>query len=121
MSIEGLLTRELDIRFIDARSIVNEAKINMGIIGYPTAEQALKVQQEAIELFKAQSNEVKRTMRRLKEDLEGVKSSGSLNFKDGMDSTENSRISRSNSNASDDFSTRGAGSKKKGWFSSRRV
>jgi ubiquinone biosynthesis protein UbiJ len=69
MSIEGFLTRELDIRFIDARSVVNEAKINTGITGYLTEEQALKVQKEAIEIFKGQSDEVKRTMRRLKEEL----------------------------------------------------
>jgi hypothetical protein len=117
MSIEGSLTRTLDIRFIDARFIVNEAKVNMGIAGYPTEEQALKVQNEAIKIFKGQSDEVKRTMRRLKGDLEEVKSSGSLNFKD-MDSSENSRISRSDSNASDELSARRAGITKKGsWFS----
>jgi Tfp pilus assembly major pilin PilA len=119
MSIEGSLTRKLDIRFIDARFMVNEAKVNMGITGYLTEEQALKVQNEAIKIFKGQSDEVKRTMRRLKDDLEEVKSSGSLNFKH-MDSSENSGT-RSNSTASDEFSTRASTrmTKKGSWFSGK--
>jgi hypothetical protein len=120
MSIEGSLTRKLDIRFIDARFMVIEAKVNMGITGYPTEEQALKVQNEAIKIFKGQSDEVKRTMRRLKNDLEEVKSSGSLNFKH-MDSSANSGT-RSNSTASDELSTRAGITKNRGsWFSSGKV
>jgi hypothetical protein len=51
MSVESYLTRELDIRFIDARSIVNEAKVGLGIVGYPLKEQDKLLKQEAIKIY----------------------------------------------------------------------
>ena len=76
MSVEAYLTRELDIRFIDARSMVNEAKISLGIQGYPTLKQNMQVGREAIKIFEERPISAKRGMRRLKVDLEGVKSAG---------------------------------------------
>jgi hypothetical protein len=76
MSVEAYLTRELDIRFIDARSMVNEAKISLGIQGYPTLKENMQVQREAIKIFEEYPISAKRGMRRLKVDLERVKSAG---------------------------------------------
>ncbi len=73
MSVEAYLTRELDIRVINARCMVNKAKINLGIQGYPTLKQNMQVGREAIKIFEERPISAKRGMRRLKVDLERVK------------------------------------------------
>jgi hypothetical protein len=73
MSVESYLTRELDIRFIDARSIVNEAKVSLGIVGYPLKDQEKLLKQEAIKIYGGHNVDVQTHMRRLKGDLDAVK------------------------------------------------
>jgi hypothetical protein len=73
MSVESYLTRELDIRFIDARSIVNEAKVSLGIVGYPLKEQERLLKQEAVKIYGGHNVNVQTHMRRLKGDLDAVK------------------------------------------------
>lgn len=77
-SVEGYLTRELDIRFIDAREITNEAKMMLGIIGYPTKQEMVMVRKEAMQLFNKRSEEEKQSMRRLSTSLDAVKSMHSM-------------------------------------------
>ena len=43
LSVESLLTRELNLRFIDARMLVTEARITLGIEGYPDRDQVDEV------------------------------------------------------------------------------
>ena len=79
MSVESFLTRKLDIRFIDARSIVNEAKVGLGIHGYPTKDQEVSIRKEACRIFCERSEANKDTMRRLSASLEAIKiPSGSM-------------------------------------------
>ncbi len=55
VSIESLLTRELDLQFIDARSIAMEARLSLGIEGYPSPDQYDMIRTRAIELFSSKS------------------------------------------------------------------
>ena len=73
MTIESFLTRELDIRFIDARSIATEAKINLGIHGYPTKDQQEAIQEEACRIFNSQPHDAQYAMRQLSADLQAAK------------------------------------------------
>lgn len=77
MSIEGILTRELDIRFIDARELVNEAKMALGITGYPTQEMKETLRNEAIQIFKRRSQKTQERMRHLNTALIAAKSAHS--------------------------------------------
>jgi hypothetical protein len=125
MSVEAYLTRELDIRFIDARSMVNEAKISLGIQGYPTLKENMQVQREAIKIFEEHPVSAKRGMRRRKVDLEIVKRAvGSSSESIALDTPAfphswRSRFVRSSSSSM--TSTNGDSSpvmnqKKKGWL-----
>jgi hypothetical protein len=76
MTVEHELTRELDIRFIDARSIVNEAKLILSIHGYTTKEEDVNIRQVALHIFDQCPESSKRTMRSLSADLEAAKFSG---------------------------------------------
>lgn len=73
MSVESFLTRELDIRFIDARNIVSEAKVNLGIHGYPTKHQIDDIRDESLRDFGTRSEDSKSAMKQLKTELEAVK------------------------------------------------
>jgi hypothetical protein len=126
MSVEAYLTRELDIRFIDARSMVNEAKISLGIQGYPTLKQNMQVQREAIKIFEEHPISAKRGMKRLKADLERVKSAGgSSNEFIALDAPAFPNSSRprcgprssSSTMSTDGDSSRVTNPKKKGWLS----
>ena len=55
VSIESLLTRELDLQFIDARTIAMEARLSLGIEGYPSPDQYDVIRTRAIELFSSKS------------------------------------------------------------------
>ena len=73
MTIESFLTRELNVRFIDARNLATEAKLNLGYHDYPSKSQKLEIQEEACRIFserlsdsershlREQSNELKNT------------------------------------------------------------
>eukprot|EP00934_Nitzschia_sp_Nitz4_P006936 Nitzschia sp. Nitz4//scaffold71_size96697//80402//80782//NITZ4_004708-RA/size96697-processed-gene-0.136-mRNA-1//-1//CDS//3329557286//6926//frame0 len=74
MSVEGELSRLLDIRFIDARELTTLAKIELGIHGYPCAEGQEIIRQRALEIFESRSKEDKRKLRRMHSELETVKS-----------------------------------------------
>ena len=79
-TVEGVLTRELEIRFIDARALCNEAKLGLGFVGYPSPEQEVLLVEEAKMLFQARPEETQRAMITLKSNLVTVKflSKGSL-------------------------------------------
>ena len=51
--MEGQLSRQLDIRFIDARELVNEAKLALGITGYASKDQQPLVMQHAQSMFES--------------------------------------------------------------------
>jgi hypothetical protein len=83
MTIEAALTRELGIRFIDARCLATEAKLREAIEGYPTEEQKAKLLQTAFVLFDEKSEDEQFAMKQLNDDLESVKSSHSHSVKRG--------------------------------------
>jgi hypothetical protein len=80
MTVESLLTRELEIRFIDARAIVTEAKLKLGIDGYHREDQEELLVGEAMAIFNSRPLEVQGAMRKLfKGDLDAVRiPSGSI-------------------------------------------
>ena len=58
MSVESTLTRELNIRFIDARAIATEAKLNLGIDGYVSDHHMqLAVVNEATRIFQEEKSQ----------------------------------------------------------------
>lgn len=73
MTVESLLTRKLEIRFIDARNIVTEAKVSLGIHGYPSKDEEREVREEAIKIFRQRPEETQTAMIRLSADLEAIK------------------------------------------------
>ena len=75
MTVEANLTRELGIRFIDARKLATEARLAEGIEGYPTKEESVRVCRRAFELFDSKSEEEKASLLKLNDDLESIKSS----------------------------------------------
>lgn len=86
-SVESLLTRSLDLRFIDARNIAAEARLSLGIDGYPSEDQVYQLRDEAVRIFQSKSQEEQRKMRRQNWDLEAVKiPAGSMSMSDYMDS-----------------------------------
>ena len=97
MPIEATLTRTLDIRFIDARAIANEAKLNLGISGYPSQQEEAMLVDEAIRIFDQSPTAMKSSMRRLRDHLDACKSSSDLFSRSNMDNDE------SYSESSDDF------------------
>jgi hypothetical protein len=102
---EAQITRELGIRFIDARSLTVEARLQEGIVGYPTEEQKAKLIQTAIKLFNKKSEAMQNAMKTLNDDLESLKSTHSLRSKqndmDGSDHTQSTIASQgSNSEGS---------------------
>ena len=72
-TVEGILTRELEIRFIDARALCNEAKLGLGIVGYPSPEQQVLLVEEAKMIFRARPEETQNAMITLKSNLDAVK------------------------------------------------
>lgn len=108
MPVEAHLTRQLDIRFIDARTLCTEAKVSLGVEGYPTEDQEGMLIQEAVQIFERRPNEAKTTMRRLKSSLDAVtKSPMGSSFKtcessdseqDGSEFSQRSRRAKRRSN-----------------------
>ena len=104
MSIESFLTRELDVRFIDARNIATEARMSLGIEGYPTREQGAMLRNEALRLFALKSAEEQQGLQKMNSDFEAAKlPSGSMSHSISSSSDLNSvtsdvsRISRKSS------------------------
>ena len=73
MSAESFLIRELDIRFIDARRLCSEAKMNLGLMGYTGKDDEKNVIFEALKIFEEQADDVKDAMRHFKNDLDAIK------------------------------------------------
>jgi hypothetical protein len=73
MTVEAVLTRELQIRFIDARALCNEAKLGLGVVGYPSAEQEVVLVEEAKMIFRARPEETQRAMITLKSNFDDVR------------------------------------------------
>eukprot|EP00934_Nitzschia_sp_Nitz4_P001130 Nitzschia sp. Nitz4//scaffold137_size62074//35538//35897//NITZ4_006419-RA/size62074-processed-gene-0.91-mRNA-1//-1//CDS//3329535712//1130//frame0 len=76
-TVESFLTRELDVRFIDARHITSEAKLSLGIHGYPTQEQMEFIKEEAVRIFNSLPASDQYALRKLNYDLETSKSPAS--------------------------------------------
>jgi hypothetical protein len=122
MTVESFLTRVLDIRFIDARSIVSEARISLGIQGYPSKEQEQELTTQALKIFQDRPDDAKAAMQRLKANLDAVKMpSGSMSSRNhDMDSSEELTSSCDSFASSDEVSS-GSGSKFfKTWLTSRQ-
>jgi hypothetical protein len=73
MTIEAFLTRELMIRFIDARYIATEARLSLGIHRYPTKAQEKELQDEALKIFHQKLKCTRDAMQQMSVDLENVK------------------------------------------------
>ena len=85
-SVESLLTRDLDLRFIDARTFATEARVVLGIDGYPSSDQVYEVRDEAIRIFATKSEKEKQALRRMNWELEAAKSpTGSVALSDYYD------------------------------------
>jgi len=82
MTVESFLTRELDIRFIDARRIAAEARVSLGIHGYPSKDELRALRREAMRLFEERPENVKMALRELNNELEELKSCGSNHSRD---------------------------------------
>ena len=112
-TIEGTLTRKLGIRFIDARSLATQAKINLDIFTYPSAEQERKIIEEAVIIFESKSAEDRISLLELNDELESAKGSTSTRtiISDNNSSlrsleTSGSVFSRANSSTSSLSSSR---------------
>ena len=97
MPVEATLTRTLDIRFIDARTIAIEAKLSLGISGYPSPHQEAMLVEEAIRIFEQSPAETKYGMRRLRDHLEACKHSD-IYSRDGEENDESFSESSDDSN-----------------------
>ena len=98
MTIESSLTRELNIRFIDARAIATEAKLNLGIDGYPSMYEESQIIEEAVRIYyHDKSRSQKQIMKTLNTKLNIVKN----NKRGSMCSSSSSSY---DGGSSDDFS-----------------
>jgi Flp pilus assembly protein TadD len=64
MTVESFFTRELNIRFMDDRVIVTEAKLSLGIHGSPTKDQEQELQEQAIKIFRPRPEKSQAVTRR---------------------------------------------------------
>ena len=74
-SVEAVLKRDLEIQFLDARAIVTEAKLNLGIQGYPSAGQNELIYEECMKVFYNKPVSDQRMMRAHKSDMDIAKAS----------------------------------------------
>ena len=99
MTVEAILTRELKIRFIDARALVTEAKLILGITGYAQKEQENELIAEAIKVFQAKPKAEQASLQQANDDLESIKSSHhSQGGRDDLSSSSHSSGSLNTSN-----------------------
>ena len=92
ISVESILTRELDVLFIDARGLAAEARLSLGMDGYPSKNEIYLLRDEAVRIFRAKSQDEQTAYRRRNWDLEAVKiPAGSMSMSDYMDSGEGGR------------------------------
>ena len=131
MTIESSLTRELEIRFIDARAIATEAKLNLGIDGYPSEYEERAIINESVRIFhQEKSRSEKHAMRILSTRLNSIKSGGSSSVSSSRRGSDTSSVDDSmdfksvHSNDADlslgDVSTKSNNKFKLGWPIVRR-
>ena len=112
--VESSVSRELEIRFIDAKAIVTDAKLNLGIAGYPSERQARHIQREAFRIFVEEKSETERMhMRLLHNKLNQVKSA--IIIDNDVSDEFSSRTSYSSSTSSNNRSSGSMFNKLKGW------
>jgi hypothetical protein len=80
---EATLTRKFSINFIDARSIVTEAKLSLNIFGYPTRAQKELVIAEASKIFESYPETVRGSMKTDRNLLEDAKMNNSSSASNG--------------------------------------
>ena len=73
MSVESALSRQLDIRFIDARAIATEAKLQLGFDGYSGKDQVQNIIEESIRIFENRPKDQRDAMKLLNSRLNSVK------------------------------------------------
>ncbi len=93
--IEGYLTRELEIRFIDARELANEAKIALGITGYPSKDEHSIVRNQARRIFESLPKNEQEKLKQMNCTLTAVKSLHSHSSHVGSDAESESVASHS--------------------------
>ncbi len=106
-SVEGYLTRELGIRFIDARELANEAKIALGISGYPSQNEHVIVRKQARRIFESLSKSEQEKLKVMNCTLTAIKSLQSRSSHIGSDT---------DSEAGASHSRRKSGSRRRGWM-----
>lgn len=73
MSIESDLCRMLDIRFVDSRMLVVDARANLDILGYPVPDQHEAIRLESLRLFEQRDIHERKAMRYAHWELEACK------------------------------------------------
>ena len=102
VSIESMLTRQLDLRFIDARTLATEARIALGIEGYPSQDDIDIIVAEAVNIFQQKSLDEQQSMQRLHWNLEAIKfPNGAISVGETMDSASDQSSVNSTSLSSD--------------------
>ena len=101
-SIESMLTRQLDLRFIDARTLATEARIALGIEGYPAKEDINTIVAKAVHIFQQKSLDEQQSMQRLHWNLEAIKfPNGAMSIGESVDSASDHASVDSSSLSSD--------------------
>ena len=72
-SAEISITRKLQLTYIDARSLINEARITLGIIGYLNDDQRALVEEEAIKIFHSKPRQERQRLQKTKSDFDEFK------------------------------------------------
>eukprot|EP00934_Nitzschia_sp_Nitz4_P007227 Nitzschia sp. Nitz4//scaffold83_size84149//3361//3975//NITZ4_005160-RA/size84149-processed-gene-0.48-mRNA-1//-1//CDS//3329558905//7217//frame0 len=67
------LAHELELRFIDAKRLINEAKVSLGVSGYLDEEQEELVFLEALRIFESQPEEQASAMKQMNKELNAYK------------------------------------------------
>ena len=70
MTIETMLSNKLGITYIDARSICVEAKLSLGVTGYPTQEQKELLLEEGVRLYEERPLRVREAMKSNRQSLD---------------------------------------------------
>ena len=101
-SIESILTRQLDLRFIDARTLATEARIALAIEGYPSKDDIHMIVAEAVKIFQQKSLDEQQSMQQLHWNLEAIKfPNGAMSIGESMDSASDHSSVNSSSLSSD--------------------
>ena len=65
MTFEAIITRKLNVRFIDARTLEIKAKLNLDIEGYPSDEKKDRLLEEVLRIFNEDLSESEREQMQL--------------------------------------------------------